>query len=119
MFKDLFLAIAAGVLGTIPVSPPPAVIVTTTDVESSVVQYVQKHENRTVTVDCSFVDAKISVTENAPQNFTCLTTDTGNKETFTTKIILSAANGKVDISAVLDRVSDAGSSSSSMPSEKK
>lgn len=118
MFKDLFLAIAAGVLGTIPVSPPPAVIVTTADIESSVVQYVENHENRTVTVDCSFADPKISVKENEPQNFTCLTTDTANKETFTTKIVLSATNGKVDISAVLDKVSQEPSTDIA-PSEKK
>jgi hypothetical protein len=118
MFKDLFIAIAAGVIGTLPIQPPPAVVVTTDNVESSVVQYIDNHESRTVTVDCSFDDEKISVKEKEPQNFTCLTTDTENKETFTTKIILSAVNGKIDISAVLDKVVKEPTKDSTTPEKK-
>lgn len=118
MFKDLFLAIAAGVLGTIPVSPPPAVIVTTSDIESSVVQYVQNHENRTVDVDCSEVGPKISVEEGKTQNLTCVTTDVENKEIFNTKIALSSTNGKVDISAVLDKSSSESSTGVTSPEKK-
>ena len=117
MFKDLFIAIASGVIGAMPIQPAPAVVVMTDNVESSVVQYIDNHENRMVIVHCSFDDEKISIKEQEPQEFTCLTTDTENKETFTTKIVLSATNGKIDISAVLDKVSKE-TTTDSTPSEK-
>lgn len=102
MFENLFIAIAAGVIGTLPIPPAPSVVVTTTNVESSVVQYIESHEDRTVTLACEFGSPEISVKEKEPKSFTCLTTDSDNKETFTTNIVLSTVDEKVTITATLD-----------------
>lgn len=118
MFQDLFIAIAAGMIGALPVQPTPAVVVTAANIESSVVQYIETHENRTVTVDCSFEVEKISVKEKEPQSFTCLTTDTSNKETFSTKITLTAMSGKIDLSAVLDKVNNQSPTVAPSPEKK-
>lgn len=118
MFQDLFIAIAAGMIGALPVQPTPAVVVTAANIESSVVQYIENHEDRTVTVDCSFDEQKISVKETEPRIFTCLTTDTTNKETFDTKIVLTAIKGKIDLSAVLDKVKNEDSTVSTSTEKK-
>lgn len=106
MFKDLFIAIASGVIGVLPVVPVPAVVVTTTDIEASVIQYIENHEDHIVTVDCNFDGKEVSVKEHSPQDFTCLTTDIENSEQFNTAITLSAIDGKVSITAVIDEVPD-------------
>lgn len=103
MFKDLFVTIAAGVIGILPVTPPPAVVVTTANVEASVVQYIENHEDRNVTIDCDFNVTELSITEKESHEFKCVTTDKENKEIFETKIVLTVHDAKVSITAILDK----------------
>jgi hypothetical protein len=111
MFKDLFIAIASGVIGVMPVQAAPAVVVTATDIESSVVKYIENHEDRTVTIDCNFNFSEIAIEEEKSQSFTCVTIDEANSEKFNTVIILSAIDAKVNITAVV------GKADTSVPSE--
>lgn len=104
MFNDLFTAIAAGVIGVLPVQPAPAVVVTTDSVKASVVQYIDAYEHRSVTIDCEFETKELSVKENESLKFVCLTTDKENKEQFNTNITVTAKDKKVSITAVLDAV---------------
>lgn len=118
MFENLFIAIAAGVIGVLPVPSAPTVVVTSASVESSVVQYIESHEDRTVTLSCEFDSDDISVKEKEPKGFTCLTTDNDNKETFTTTVILSTVEGKVSITATLDETDPEPTIGSETPQER-
>ena len=112
MFKDLFVAIAAGVIGALPVQPVPVVTVSSTTVESAVVTYIEAHEHRSVAVECDFTAAELSLKDKEPQEFVCLTTDKENKEKFQTHIVVASVDKKVDITAVIDKDVSAPSSTS-------
>jgi hypothetical protein len=101
MFKDLFITIAAGVIGVLPVQPPPAVIITAQEIEASVVQTIEVQEKRDVTTDCKFEFQELSVKENEPQSFSCLTIDKEDKQEFQTKVSVYAFDNKVTISAII------------------
>lgn len=101
MFNDLFVTIAAGMIGALPIQPTPAVVVQVDDIKSSVVQYIETSENRKVALDCIISESKIAVKESHPMEFICLTTDTTNKQKFKTTVTLVAHDGKVSISASL------------------
>lgn len=101
MLNDLFITLAAGVISALPVQPPPAVVITADDLESSVVKTLIETENREISLDCDFNFDKLEVEEKETQKFDCLAIDETNNQKFTTTIIVNAKDGKVKVSAVV------------------
>lgn len=99
MFKDLFIAIAAGVIGLMPVPSTPDVVVPVDTVEFAVAQFIEVKEDVLLKVDCGLSVKEIRVKEASSEKFTCVATDLESKGKFSTVVTLTALEGKITISA--------------------
>lgn len=101
MINEFFVTLTAGIIAVLPAPVAPDVIMPSLSVETSVIQHIQEQEKRTVTLECDFPSEELTISEGISQNFTCITTDTKNKETFNTFVAVSAVEGKVNVTAVV------------------
>lgn len=101
MLNELFVTIAAGVISVLPVQPAPAVVVTASDIESSVTREISGAEERKVAVDCGFSFKELSLQEDDKHRFHCTTTDETNKQEFSTVVDVKTKKEKVVISVVV------------------
>lgn len=103
MINELLISITAGMIAVLPPPIPPDVVVPSNEIEISVVQFIQEQEKRTVTIECNFLSDQLTLKEEHPQNFICLTVDKQNQEKFNTLVVLSTVEGKVNIAATVEK----------------
>lgn len=107
MLKDLLVTITAGLLSAVPVAETPAVEVSASTVQSAVLEQIQDQEDRKLEVECDLGAKKLTISEDTPKRYSCLTTDKENGETFQTKITLTSVEGKIRVTATVDAEKDA------------
>lgn len=117
MFKELFATIAAGFITAMPIAPPMDVVVPFSQVESSVTQYIEKQETRSVTVDCP--PGEVTVKANEDKIIACSALDKGTKKTYEMKVTLHAEKEKVTISGIVNKPASETVSSTAKPAEVK